>query len=557
LRTANARQAQQKTLGHGPTDSNADAPVGPVWRLLFLYPQTTSDLPWHNRYGFAVILTLASLIVTICLWPFTQVSPYVFPAMAAGVATWCYGPGPGAASVVVTLLMTAPWMGSIRLPLPLSAVGLIVQASMFAMFTAFLGRRFDALVAARRKEQWEAGQREQTNLEVAKVLADEHTARAEAERARQRFAFLSEASNLLSVTLDRETVLQRIIRLTVPKLADWCEVDLLKDEAVNSMRPGWQSTADEEVDLLCGARTDPRLRETVCQVIRYGAPLHVEGVPLDDGEFERPLASFVTVPLSARGRTMGAVTLALSTNDRCYDQEDIALIGEVARRAALAIDNARLYRESQEAKAEIQDLNQRLQRAMTETHHRVKNNLQVIAAMVDMHVLEDADSIPMEEMRRMGTHIRTLATVHDILTHQAKSDGEAADVSTKELLGKLLAGISQASEQYRIEYHIDDAKLPARQATSLALVVNELVANALKHGKRDVLVRFVAGEREARLTVEDDGPGFPKDFDPMRAANTGLELVDNLSRWDLAGGTTYANRPSGGGHVEVSFPLAA
>jgi two-component sensor histidine kinase len=360
------------------------------------------------------------------------------------------------------------------------------------------------------------------------------------------------------VSLDREAVLQRIIRLSVPELADWCEIDLVNDEAITSMRPGWQSTAKEEIELLFGARSDPRVRETVCQVVRSGAPIYIEDVPPeDDDKFERPLASFVTVPLAARGRTMGAVTLALATNDRRYDQQDIDLIRELARRAALAIDNARLYRESQEAKAEIQDLNQRLQRAMTETHHRVKNNLQVIAAMVDMHVLDDVDSVPMDEMRRMGTHIRTLATVHDILTHQAKSDGEAVDVSTKELLGKLLSGISQAAEQYRIEYRIDDTRLPARQATSLALVVNELVSNALKHGKQDVRVRFVAADHEAVLTVEDDGPGFPEGFDPMRAANTGLELVDNLSRWDLAGGASYTNRPGGGGHVEVSFPLAA
>jgi two-component sensor histidine kinase len=87
--------------------------------------------------------------------------------------------------------------------------------------------------------------------------------------------------------------------------------------------------------------------------------------------------------------------------------------------------------------------------------------------------------------------------------------------------------------------------------------VNELVSNAIKHGRSRVDVDFRVSAKEAVLTVCDDGPGFPEPFDPERAANTGLELVENLSRWDLAGHTSYRNRPEGGASVKVFIPLGS
>ncbi len=59
----------------------------------------------------------------------------------------------------------------------------------------------------------------------------------------------------------------------------------------------------------------------------------------------------------------------------------------------------------------------------------------------------------------------------------------------------------------------------------------------------------------ARLQVDDDGPGFPDSFDAIRAANTGLELVEAVGRWDLQGSITYQNRDGGGAQVAVEFPL--
>jgi len=208
-----------------------------------------------------------------------------------------------------------------------------------------------------------------------------------------------------------------------------------------------------------------------------------------------------------------------------------------------------------EKQADIEALNQRLQRAMTETHHRVKNNLQIIAAMVDMRLMEGSATIEPAEIRRLGTHVQTLASVHDILTQEAKYDGQAEFLSAREVLMRLLDMLQNTSANRHIHATVEDARLTARQGTSLALVLNELISNAQKYGKGDILVSFTRDDGYATLTVSDDGPGFPEGFDAAKAANTGMELISSLSQWDLGGEARYENRKEGGARVVIHMPL--
>ncbi|HLV80242.1 MAG TPA: sensor histidine kinase, partial [Chthonomonadaceae bacterium] len=210
-----------------------------------------------------------------------------------------------------------------------------------------------------------------------------------------------------------------------------------------------------------------------------------------------------------------------------------------------------------ESEAQIRVLNERLRRAMTETHHRVKNNLQLITSMVDMRLMEELDTYPAEDLQRLSQCIGSLAVVHDLLTHGIKEDGQGSSVSAKAVLERLLPLMQQTSGPCRLEFQIQEAQLPAKQGTSLALVANELVSNAFKHGRGEVRATFCAAADTAVLEVCDDGPGFPEGFDSRRAANTGLELVDSLTRTDLRGQVRYGNRPEGGGRVTVTIPLSS
>ena len=206
-------------------------------------------------------------------------------------------------------------------------------------------------------------------------------------------------------------------------------------------------------------------------------------------------------------------------------------------------------------KAEIEQLNERLQRSMTETHHRVKNSLQIIGAMVDMQVMEGGDTVPISEVRRFGTQIKSLAVVHDLLTMEAKADGQAYFVSGKAVLEKLLPLLEFTSGERPFMAKIEEARLTSSQATGLALVTNEVISNALKHGKGQVDVQFTVSAGQAILEVCDDGPGFPPNFDPRKLTTTGIGLVENLTRWDLDGKICYENRAEGGASVRIIMPL--
>ena len=233
-------------------------------------------------------------------------------------------------------------------------------------------------------------------------------------------------------------------------------------------------------------------------------------------------------------------------------------------------DRKRTEAELMQKRDEIDALNQRLRRAMAETHHRVKNNLQVISALIDMQAMDHGEMVPVAEIARMGHHIRSLAAIHDLLTHEAKTDAEANYLSARDALDQLMPMVAGMAHGRPITYYADDARLPVRHATALTILVNELVSNAIKHGSGEIAIRFSikpdeAGERRtvgtrgvtgsAMLEVCDGGPGFAEGFDPIKAAHTGLELVENLSRWDLNGSACFSNRPEGGACVKVSFPV--
>lgn len=218
---------------------------------------------------------------------------------------------------------------------------------------------------------------------------------------------------------------------------------------------------------------------------------------------------------------------------------------------------AATLQEREAARAEIATLNQRLQRAMTETHHRVKNNLQLITAMLDTHVIDGRESLSIGEVKRLTGSVQTLAAIHDLLTERSRRDGDAqAAVSARAVLEKLVRLLQTSAPNRAIEVRSADAALTPRQATSLGLIANELISNALKYSNGAVQVSLTLVGQQLTLEVTDSGAGFPFGFDASRLDTTGLGLVDNLARWDLAGDVAFGNCADGGARVQVSFACA-
>ena len=212
--------------------------------------------------------------------------------------------------------------------------------------------------------------------------------------------------------------------------------------------------------------------------------------------------------------------------------------------------------------AQIEQLNARLQIAMQETHHRVKNNLQVIVSLADIALDGSPETVPAKEVQRIGQNGRALAAIHDILTQNVARNAEMDTVTTGEICDKLIPLIQTTLGTRPIRYEIEDCVFPVFHASSLALLISELISNSVKHGAGTIAVTLARtpklqgeGRESLALVVEDEGKGFPTEFDPERTANTGLDLIKTLATHDLQGKLEFANNASGGACVSVRFPM--
>ncbi|MDX1935094.1 MAG: CHASE3 domain-containing protein [Capsulimonadales bacterium] len=205
--------------------------------------------------------------------------------------------------------------------------------------------------------------------------------------------------------------------------------------------------------------------------------------------------------------------------------------------------------------AEVEQLNARLRRAMTETHHRVKNNLQIMSALLDLRQTSGQETVPMSELAEVSRHLQALGVIHDILTQESKTESGLRRISVKSVLERLMPLLESIPDGRPVRAEIAEVLLPSKQATSVALITNELVSNGIKHGRGTVELSLRAEGDTATLTVCDDGPGFPPDFDPETAAHTGIELLTSIVGYDLGGTISFENAGGGGAKVVVTFPV--
>jgi PAS domain S-box-containing protein len=202
--------------------------------------------------------------------------------------------------------------------------------------------------------------RMRTEAERERLLEAEQAAREAAERATERLTFLADVSSALASSLDYRRTLPRVARLAVPRVADACLVYMLQEDgsiarlAMEHAEPAHQTISE----LVAESHINPEAVEGVPKVLRTGRPeLHPEAdarllaADVDDPEAQARIlepmgiASWMCVPLMARGRIFGAISFISRRPGRRYGPDDLAFAEDIARRAAVAIDNARLFEE--------------------------------------------------------------------------------------------------------------------------------------------------------------------------------------------------------------------
>lgn len=225
-----------------------------------------------------------------------------------------------------------------------------------------------------------------------------------------------------------------------------------------------------------------------------------------------------------------------------FSADDIHFLQALANTLAVAIEREAGRREA----AGRQDL------LLREIHHRVKNSLQLVQSTLSLQARVEAGEPARTHLEEAAARVKTIAAVHDRLYR----GGSLGEVEVSAYLDGLVADLGASLADQRRGRGIELAEAdrdtwPADDVPAFGLVATELVTNALKYGRGTVTVRFRRLEDAAELSVEDEGPGFPPDFDPSRSRGLGMRLVAALVRPPRA--TARVDRGASGGRFVVRF----
>ena len=252
--------------------------------------------------------------------------------------------------------------------------------------------------------------------------------------------------------------------------------------------------------------------------------------------------AILLVPLLARDRNLGALGLVRGASDTTeFTTDELDLMSAFAVRAALAIDTAQLLHD-------LSEKNQQLELLIEEAHHRIKNNLQMVSGLLQLEAADNA-VIPPAIAR-----IQAIAKVHNLLSREMPDR-----VNARPLIQAILDSVTSTTPNPPVlRLDLAPVWLTPDHATALALIVNELAANAAIHGcpRPDAGLQLQLHCRqtgdEVRLVVSDNGGGLPTDFDWRQSTRQGMSIIRQLARTNLGGQIDFTNH-NGGLSAELKF----
>lgn len=187
--------------------------------------------------------------------------------------------------------------------------------------------------------------------------------------------------------------------------------------------------------------------------------------------------------------------------------------------------------------------------SLREVHHRIKNNLQMVAALLRMQSRRVASDEARGALVDAGTRVGAIAVVHEVL---AASPEGAVDFD--DVVDRILAMARELAPDARLTREGSLGEWPSETATPMAMCLAELVANAVEHSgpAARVTVAVRQGSAGASVRVDDAGPGLPPDFSPEHSGRLGLQIVRTLVT-ENGGTVRWRSRPGGGASVALEF----
>jgi PAS domain S-box-containing protein len=410
------------------------------------------------------------------------------------------------------------------------------------------------------------------------------------KKAQESLRFLAEASSILAASLDYDGTLTSVTKLAVPAIADWSSIDMLSDGTLKRLSVAHVDPEKVALAHELFRRFPPDLDGTsgVAKVLRTGKPELIPEVTdeilqaaVKDPELldiirRLGLRASLCVPLRARGRVIGAMTLVSAESQRRYTEEDLHLAEDLARRASVAIDNSMLYRSAEEA-------NRAKDEFLAVVSHELRTPLNAISGWVHMlregglsaeksrHAIETIE----RNARAQNQLIEDLLDVSRIVSGKLRLDVETVDLAL--VIERAVETVRPAAavKNITIREMLDPKATPVfGDPDRLQQIVWNLLSNAVKFSSKDREVRVILRKLESsvEIIVKDQGAGIdpaflPHVFERFRQADgsttrtkgglgLGLAIVRNLV--ELHGGSVRAESDGLGQGAAfcVSLPIA-
>jgi len=366
------------------------------------------------------------------------------------------------------------------------------------------------------------------------------------ERHAVQLHTLSEVSQAITSNMYLEELLQLFVTMTARtmgyKICTVMLVDHDKDELVIKATQSDNKEYTKKPNLkigesVSGRAVAERRAITVLDVLQASEYI------FPDIAQKAGVRSIASIPLMIKGEVIGVLN-CYTERLHAFSKEELAILQALGTQAALAIEHAKLMVKS----AVIQEM-----------HHRIKNNLQQIVSLVRLEMRYSKFATVEEALNDTLNRILAISSVHELLTRD-----DLDLVSIKKLAESILTATQQSvvppGKSITTEIEGDDFVLPLAQATSMALVLNELVQNAVEHGFRTlndgkIKVQLKETEIKRRVAVINDGEKLPPNFKPDISHSLGLSIVETLVRGDLHGNFTLENAVYDNGIIAiVEFP---
>ena len=353
------------------------------------------------------------------------------------------------------------------------------------------------------------------------------------EKRSSQLSTLSEVSKTITSDLYLEEILQLIVAATADTMSfKICSLMLLDEDKQELVIKATQSKSREYAK-----KANVKIGESVAgRALAEGRTITIYDLK-HSTEYSTPelarqegLSSLASIPLLVKNKKIGVLNCYTEKPHRFTDEE-ISVLSALGNHAAIAIEHAKLMVKS----AIIQEM-----------HHRVKNNLQQVASLLRLQMHYAGQRSVEQVLTESLNRILAIASVHELL---AREDLDI--ISVKKIAEQIIQATIQAiiapGKHIAMQIEGPDILLPSAQATSVALILNELVQNAVEHGfgagsdEGEIRIALEEDSKKMTLLVTNNGTPIREGFDVRKSDSLGLQIVGSLVSGDLQGRFTLSN----------------